>query len=247
MSSVLTIRDFNDDALAVVELPDTILCLAADGIGGKVGGRWQGQVACERAFEVLRSALKKDFANAATPDERREAIRRALVSANQDILAATENLPVEQMMVATIALAVWRSGEGMYVAGLGDVRAYLIRGDQIELLTVDHSVAQALVEKKTITPPQEAKTHRFSKVLWKYLGTKEVGDGPEVKLVSLQPQDRMLLCTKGLHEYLPDKRILGYMHQHPDAQKCADALAQTAQDAGSRGNVSCMVIDLKQP
>ena len=55
-------------------------------------------------------------------------------------------------MGTTIVLAVWRKGSAvMYVTGLGDSRAYLIRGKKIEQLTVDHSIAQALVEAKTIS------------------------------------------------------------------------------------------------
>jgi serine/threonine protein phosphatase PrpC len=72
----------------------------------------------------------------------------------------------------------------MYIAGVGDTRGYVVRNDTIEQLTVDHSLALALVEAKTITP-DEARTHRFRNVLWKYLGSKEVGDGPEVKVVPL--------------------------------------------------------------
>src|SRR5216684_3190924 len=49
---------------------------------------------------------------------------------------------------------------------------------------------------KTITPA-EAKEHRFKNVLWKYLGTREVGEGPEVKPIAVQPGDRFLLCSDG--------------------------------------------------
>jgi len=72
-------------------------------------------------------------------------------------------------------LAVWRKGSSvMHVTGLGDSRAYLVRGKKIEQLTVDHSIAQALVEAKTISAA-EARVHRYRNVLWKYLGSAEVG------------------------------------------------------------------------
>jgi protein phosphatase len=129
------------------------------------------------------------------------------------------------------------------ITGVCDSRAYLVQGDRIEQLTVDHSLAQTLVEAKTITA-EEARTHRFRNVLWKYLGSKEVGAGPEVKSVPLRPRDRVLLCTKGLHGAVPDDRILGCLRQHADVQECADALCQLALDSGSRGNVSCIVIEL---
>src|SRR5262249_47747434 len=146
-------------------------------------------------------------------------------------------------MGTTVVMAVWRKGPEIYITGVGDSRAYLIRKNQIEQLTVDHSLAQALVEAKTISP-SEAKDHRFKNVLWKYLGTKEVGDGPEVKSVPIQVGDRFLLCTDGLTGPVEDDRLLSSVRENPDVQKCADALGQLALDSGSRDNVSCIVLEV---
>src|SRR5205085_1558561 len=120
-------------------------------------------------------------------------------------------------------------------------RAYLVRGKKIQQLTVDHSLAQALVEAKTISAA-EAKEHKFRNVLWKYLGSKEVGDGPDVAVLPLQPGDRYLLCTDGLHGVVADDKLLQYMSAQPDAQACADGLVQLALESGSRDNVSTIVI-----
>ena len=117
----------------------------------------------------------------------------------------------------------------------------MIRGNKIEQLTIDHSIAQALVEAKTISAA-EARVHRFRNVLWKYLGSKEVGEGPEVKAVSIQPGDIFLLCTDGLSGVLADDKLLSFVRENPDVQKCADGLGQFALDNGSRDNVSCIVV-----
>jgi len=133
----------------------------------------------------------------------------------------------------------------MYVTGLGDSRVYLWRKGKIEQLTVDHSLAQALVEAKTISPA-EAKEHRFKNVLWKYLGTREVGEGPEVKVSEMKPGDRFLLCTDGLSGVVSDDKILQFTLSQPDVQACADGLGQLALDAGSKDNVSCIVIEVAE-
>jgi protein phosphatase len=131
----------------------------------------------------------------------------------------------------------------LHIANLGDSRAYLMRGKKIEQLTVDHSIAQALVEAKTISAA-EARTHRYRNVLWKYLGSNEVGEGPEVKAVQIQAGDRLLLCTDGLSGVVTDEQLVNFLRDHADPQECADGLGQLALDCGSKDNVSCIVIDV---
>src|SRR5205807_6862202 len=123
-------------------------------------------------------------------------------------------------MGTTVVMAVWRKDRNMFVTGVGDSRAYLVREGKIEQLTVDHSLAQALVEAKTISA-EEAREHRFRNVLWKYLGTKEVGEGPEVKALPVQPGDRILLCTDGLTGVVSDEQLLQCIREQSDVQKCA--------------------------
>ena len=72
----------------------------------------------------------------------------------------------------------------------------------------------------------------------------EVGDGPEVKVVSLQAGDRFLLCTDGLTGVVTDEQILNYVRDQTDVQACADGLGQLALDSGSKDNVSCIVIEV---
>jgi protein phosphatase len=167
------------------------------------------------------------------------------VAANRDIIAKAGEEPDLQVMGATIAMALWSPKGEVYIAGVGDCRAYFSQGGKIEQLTIEHSLAQALVEAKTITPA-EAKNHRFRNVLWKYLGSKEVGDGPDVMLMSLRPSERILLCTKGLYGAIPNEGILTILHEQDDVQKCAEVLCQGAVNANSRSNVSCIVLEQRK-
>jgi protein phosphatase len=177
------------------------------------------------------------------PEALKKSIRKAVVQANDEIIAMGALDRDLRNMGTTIVLAGWRKGSEMFVAGVGDSRAYLVRKNEIEQLTVDHSLAQALVEAKTISP-EEAKGHRFKNVLWKYLGTKEVGEGPEVKLLPVQTGDKLLLCTDGLSGTVTDEQMLKCVQEHDDVQECADALGQLALDLGSRDNVSVIVIEV---
>jgi protein phosphatase len=234
-------RENNEDAVEVKQFPDMTACLVADGMGGQA----YGEVASKRAIEVVPRELRKHVTPSATSEQVRDAIRKAVLQANEEILTIAALDRDLKNMGTTVVLALWRRGQEMYLSNLGDSRAYLIRDGQIEQLTVDHSLAQALVENKTISA-DEAKGHRFRNYLWKYLGCKEkdMGEGPDIKVVPMRAGDRFLLCSDGMSGPVPDEQILDYMLSHPDAQPCADGLAQLALDLGSRDNVSCIVIDV---
>lgn len=232
-------RENNEDAIDVKQFPDMTLCMVADGMGGQNAG----EIASKRATEVVPRELKKNLQKTATDDEAKQVIRDAVVKANLEIIAMGALDRDLRNMGTTVVIALWRKGDELFIAGVGDSRAYLIRGEQIDQLTVDHSLAQALVEAKTISP-EEAREHRFRNVLWKYLGTKEVGDGPEIKVVHLQLGDRILLCTDGLSGVVSDEQIKQTVRSEPDVQKCADALGQLALDSGSRDNISCILLEV---
>lgn len=232
-------RENNEDAIEAKQFPDMTVCIVADGMGGQAAG----EIASKRAIEVVPRELRKNLAPTADDDQCAAVIKKAVVQANDEIIAMGSLDRDLKNMGTTIVLALWRKGTHLYISGLGDSRAYRVRGGAMEQLTVDHSLAQALVENRTISPA-EAKEHRFRNVLWKYLGSKEVGEGPEVKVLPLQAGDKFLLCTDGLYGPVPDDQLLRFIQDHPDVQQCADGLGQLALDQGSRDNVSCIMIEV---
>jgi len=233
-------RENNEDSIDVKAFPEMTVCLVADGMGGQAAG----EVASKRAIEIVPRELKKHLSLATDNEGTKTIIRRAVVQANEEIMAMAALDRELKNMGTTIVLTLWRKGSSiLYVTGMGDSRVYHMRGKKIDQLTVDHSIAQALVEAGTISAA-EARTHRYKNVLWKYLGSQEVGQGPEVKSVSIQAGDRFLLCTDGLTGVVSDEQLLAFVREKADVQECADGLGQLALDQGSRDNISCIVIDV---
>ncbi len=232
-------RENNEDAIDVKQFPDVTISIVADGMGGQQAG----EIASRQAIEVVPRELRKNLVNVTEPERIKQVIRQAIVQANAVIIEMAGLDRDLTNMGTTVVVAVWRKGaDVLYVASVGDSRAYLVRGGEIEQLTVDHSIAQALVEARTISA-EEARVHRYRNVLWKYLGSKEVGEGPEVREVPIQPGDKFVMCTDGLTGVVQDETLLGFVTEHPDVQECADGLGQLALDSGSRDNVSCVVIE----
>jgi protein phosphatase len=232
-------RENNEDAIEVKQSPDMTICIVADGMGGQAAG----EIASKRAIEVVPRELKKNLPQADDAEQAKTIIRRAIVQANEEIIAMGTLDRELRNMGTTIVMALWRKGSELFLTGVGDSRAYAIRGNKIDQLTVDHSLAQALVENKTISAA-EAREHRFRNVLWKYLGTREVGEGPDVRVETIHPGDRFLLCSDGLSGVVADPQLLSFIKEHTDMQQCADGLGQLALDNGSRDNVSCIVIEV---
>jgi protein phosphatase len=231
-------RENNEDAIDVKQFPEQIICIVADGMGGQAAG----EIASKKAIEVIPRELRRGLSSATGSDVIKTSIRHAIVQANEEIMAMGALDRDLKNMGTTVVLALWRKGPELYIAGVGDSRAYLVRGRKMTQLTIDHSLAEALVQAGTISRA-DAREHKFKNVLWKYLGTREVGEGPDVTVETLQPGDRFVLCTDGLSGFVADDKILQYVLTQPDAQACADGLGQLALDSGSRDNVSVIVID----
>ena len=154
-------RENNEDSIDVKTFPDMTVCLVADGMGGQAAG----EVASKRAIEIVPRELKKYLSGAVSNDETKTIIRRSIVQANEEIMAMAALDRELKNMGTTVVASVWRKGSSvLYVTSMGDSRAYQIRNKKIEQLTIDHSIAQALVEAKTISAA-EARVHRYRNVL----------------------------------------------------------------------------------
>lgn len=232
-------RESNEDSIEVKKFPDLEIIVVADGMGGQAAG----EVASKEAVDTIPRELRKLVTGTVDAESTKTMIRKAIVHANEKIMKMGQIDREMRNMGTTVVTAVWRKGQELFVAGVGDSRVYLVRGQEITQLTVDHSMAQALVEAKSISVA-EAQVHRFRHLLWKYLGGRDVGDGPDVHVQAIQAGDRFLLCTDGLHGVVTDDKIMQYMAGQRECQACADGLVQLALDSGSRDNVSCIVMDV---
>src|ERR1700730_4211245 len=141
-------RENNEDAIEAKQFADMTVCIVADGMGGQAAG----EVASKRAIDALPRELRKNLPSATDDEQGKAILRRAVVEANEEIIALAALDRDYRNMGTTVVVALWRKGQELFLANLGDSRAYLIRDNIIEQLTVDHSLAQALVENKTISP-----------------------------------------------------------------------------------------------
>jgi protein phosphatase len=211
--------------------------LVADGMGGQCAGEKASEMAIEliaRKLEQLVDSARDDG------DKVGAAIDQAVSHANGEIMALSELDSDYHNMGTTIAMIV-KAGNRFYVAGIGDSRVYLLRNGQIQRLTRDHSLTDALLEAGTITE-EEAERHRYRNVLYRYLGTKEGGTGAKAQPIDLQNADRFMICSDGATDGLKDKDIQALLGSQDDPQRAAEAIVAAAQQAGSRDNITCVTV-----
>ena len=233
-------RENNEDSIDVKPFPDMTVCLVADGMGGQAAG----EVASKRAVEIVPRELKKHLGASVSNDEAKMIVRRAVVQANEEIMSlAALDRELKNMGTTIVANAVAQRQQSD-VRGRHGRQPRLPHPRQKNRTTHRRSFHRPGAGRGQNHLRRRGRTHRYRNVLWKYLGSAEVGEGPEVKVVPMQAGDRFLLCTDGLSGVVSDEQLLNYMKDKPDNQECADGLCQLALDQGSRDNVSAIVVEV---
>jgi protein phosphatase len=224
-------RDNNEDRF--VADPERHVFLVADGMGGQEGGERASGLAAEIIPRVVSDRL-------AAHDNPDNAVRQALAEAHQAIMDAGQTQAQGRRMGTTAVLAV-QLDDQVFVAGIGDSRAYLIRGERVEQLTIDHTVADALARNGTITVDQ-ARQSPWRNVLYRFLGCAEMTEGPDIVPFAPQAGDRLLLATDGLTNHVQPEDLSEGASRYPDPQEWAQVLIDLALERGSRDNVTCVIL-----
>jgi serine/threonine protein phosphatase PrpC len=225
------LRPNNEDRYVADTARDVFL--VADGMGGQDCG----ETASSIAAEIIPRAIQVRLDSHVDPSQ---AVMQALFEANRAILEASQQQAVGRRMGTTAVLAV-RQDDRIYVAGLGDSRAYLIRGDSVEQLTIDHTVADALLRNGALTPEQ-ARQSPYRHVLYKFLGCADLSDSAEVHPFTPQQGDYLILASDGLTNFVTADDLRAGAARSSDPQEWANELVTLALERGSNDNVTCIVV-----
>ncbi|MDX1610436.1 MAG: protein phosphatase 2C domain-containing protein [Halofilum sp. (in: g-proteobacteria)] len=223
-TAVGRVRDHNEDTVRVNE--NAALLLVADGMGGHAAGEVASRIAAdmtESAVVALGSGLGD-----------------ALVEANSAVLTAARDGRGSPGMGTTCA-ACRRVADGLELAWVGDSRVYRLRDGHLRRLSHDHSYVQTLVDSGMLAP-EDAERHPERNILSLCIGNGELARTDVGETVhSLQPGDRVLVCSDGLTGELSDATIEDLLVRYPDDREAVNALIDAALDAGGRDNVTVIV------
>ncbi len=225
----------NNEDLAVVAGK---LAALADGMGGHLGGEVAARTAIEQIVET--------FSNDTTAG----GLVTAVQAANEAIWRKSRSDPSVHGMGTTITAVGLVAGEDgrslLALVNVGDSRAYQLDRraslPRLRRLTEDHSVVEEMVRRGEISPA-EAAVHPHRHVLTRVLG---IDADVEVDLWELEPDPglRILLCSDGLSDDVPEDEIATALASSDDPTEVAGALVQAALSHGGLDNVTVVVLDV---
>jgi PPM family protein phosphatase len=231
-------RARNDDRWGA----DTALGLyvVADGVGSTS----HGDLAAALVVEMLPGYVARYLAGGDLRDARvTEKLGRAMTEMCNDLYARSRTEPLLASADTTVVAAVINDSRAA-IAHLGDSRAYLYRDRQVNRLTSDHTVVQAVIDAGELTPEQAAH-HPSRSVVTRHVLMAPPAN-PDVRVLDLRPGDRILLCSDGLHGLVDDATLAAILTDYPDPGASCQALIDAANEAGGPDNITALVVNPDQ-
>jgi protein phosphatase len=248
-SHVGAVRERNEDSCLMVQvdsgghasLPAFGLYLVADGMGGYEGGDRASKIAAHTAAQQLVQRIYLPMLNERALPERAavdQIMRESVLAAHQAV--HPPGYAGNGGTTLTIALVL---DQQLYVAHVGDSRAYWLVNGDIQALTRDHSLVQRLQDEGKLTV-EEAENFQYRNVLLRALGQDE---DLEVDLYTyaLPSRGKLLLCSDGLSGQISDPDIARIMNRDLSADQIADELLTAALKAGGLDNISAVVVEFE--
>jgi len=211
-----------------------ILLLVCDGMGGAAAGDLAARIAAEAIKHRLVGA------GPATVEHPDQSLSSAICSANGAVLAEARARPETRGMGTTCTAAIVLP-DRVFVAQVGDSRAYLLHDGRLQLLTRDQTMADQLVAAGVLRP-EDVGSFPYRHILTQAVGTRSAIE-PATSEVGLHRGDRLLLCSDGLHGPVPDAEIARLLNAAADINSAARELIRAALDAGGPDNVTVVVAD----
>ena len=211
--------------------------MVADGMGGAVGGEIASRTAIQTLVNILLDVpdwiLRGDDASAERLVRRAVRFYRAL---NAEISERARVRPDLSGMGTTMTVA-YTIGQALFIAHVGDSRAYVLRDGRLRQLTRDHTHVQRMVDDGTLAPA-EAATHRLRHVLTNVIGGGAEGAGVEIHRAELRDGDRLLVCSDGLTEVVRDDDIAEVLRRTDAPEFVCRTLVDLALERGGPDNVT---------
>jgi serine/threonine protein phosphatase PrpC len=246
-------REHNEDAFVVADLSTGNATLQPEvrthNMGGKgslfmvadgMGGAAAGEIASAMAVDIVLAEMRTSWV--AQPETSGEAFVRAIKqsakTANEQINAYAAAHP-EFRGMGTTATVAGILGDTLYLAQVGDSRAYLVRNGLARQITKDQSLMQKLIEAGELTEEEAEHSERRNIIL------QALGPEPTIKVdlthQSVRRGDALVLCSDGLSGQVTKDDIANVVGSEPDLTRACKRLIDLANENGGPDNITVIV------
>jgi len=200
--------------------------VVADGMGGRPGG----DVAALASVESFLEQLCSDSID----------WRALFDTVNRSVSRSAESHGLSD--VGAVAIGMRCSGDRITLAHVGDARAYRLRDSQVQQLTRDHSIAEAIATLGVRRSASGLPTRQLAAVTSFFGGTHSA---EEFSVHELTPRsgDRIVLCSDGVYRFVETSDWM-WAASAPSAHGAAEGLVARARSNGSTDDCTALVIDV---
>ena len=241
-------RQNNEDNFLIND--EINLYVVADGMGGHVGGEFASQIAVTTIEEVIQNvevdpeATRPDWAalgsNVAISGEK---LKYAIRLAGKRIFDRTNDEP-ELRGMGTTTVAMLFDHNRVFLAHVGDSRAYLVRGNTVAQVTEDHSLVNEQIRLGLITK-DAARNHKLKNII-----TRSVGYQEDVEIDTMvrpvEKGDRFVLCSDGLSNLVEEHEIGEIVGAPITAEQAAQKLIDLANNRGGDDNITLIIAQVDE-
>jgi protein phosphatase len=216
--------------------------MVADGMGGAAAG----EIASAMATEIVLGEMRAQWITSESSDAEAfvRAIKQATKTANERINAFAGGHPEYRGMGTTATVAGFL-GDTLYLAQVGDSRAYLVRNGVAQQITKDQSLMQKLIEAGELTEEEAAQSERRNIIL------QALGPEPQIK-IDLTHQvvrrgDTLVLCSDGLSGQVTKEDIGAIVAEEKDVEGACRRLVELANENGGPDNITVILARFDGP
>ena len=203
------------------------------GVADGMGGHLAGDIASKMTGELMTKAL-------AGLEPRTDTLEQCVENINTQVYERQISDEALRGMGTTLTV-LWEAAETVYVAHIGDSRAYLLRGGELRQITDDHSVVAEMMREGLLTEEEAAK-HPYRHMITRAVGTDQTVTA-DILTFDKQPGDRWLICSDGLSGCVPAaelrENLAGY-----DLAEAADRLLHLALTRGGQDNITLVLTEV---
>ncbi|MFW5967312.1 MAG: Stp1/IreP family PP2C-type Ser/Thr phosphatase [Persicimonas sp.] len=237
-------REHNEDDFYLSD-GNEALCVVADGMGGHRSGEVASAMAIKAMVEYYRETMsKEDLEEAAQEGEDfaeliQRRLRQAVQKANEAVFTAASESEVYRGMGTTIVSGYFTDRE-VFLANIGDSRAYRLRDGDLEQRTEDHSLANEYM-RMGILAAEDMEYFPYKNVITRACGLAANVE-VDVHREELQPGDLFLFCTDGLTDMVADDRLRELLlEEDDDLETLCETLVDTANEQGGDDNITVIL------